>query len=91
MNVKEKAKQVWEDHKGEFIAAGAVVAGVGYLAFGYKMYKAGYTDGWNYGFHGTIEWFEKHFPEAGTKALYEAWMEANPDKLVSQKGLGKWG
>lgn len=89
MKIKEKAKKLWKEHKKAIVAIGVTEATLLTLAAS-KGYKAGFVDGAYSGFHLTVDWFEKHFPEAKCKALWETWRDNNPDGVVHRVSLGKW-
>ena len=82
-NFKEKTKEFWNKNGKKIAVTGAVV-GAGTIAglWTGMVYKAGFMDGGCTGFGLTIDWFEKHFPEANVKALWEQYQKENPDKIV---------
>lgn len=62
-NIKEKAKNFWEDHKVDIIwmTSGAVIAiGAGVIA--YKSYRDGFIDGGACGCHIMMDWLDNTFP-----------------------------
>lgn len=91
-DIKEKAKNLWENHKADIIAFGSiVVVSIGSGAIIYKAYKDGFVDGGMTGFHLTLDWLDKNFPgESNARELWERYKIENPDKIVYRKGPGKW-
>lgn len=90
-NIKEKAKNFWENHKTDICVVGSIAAvsiGAGVLA--YKAYMGGFNYGVMAGFNATLDWLDKTFPEESkARELYEAWAKEHPDQLVWVKPSGK--
>ena len=91
-NIKEKAKNFWEEHKVDIIwmTSGAAIAiGAGVIA--YKSYCGGFLDGGAYGCQLMIDWLDKTFPgESHARELYDRYAKEHPDQIVHRKGFGKW-
>ena len=91
LNVKEKAKKFWEEHEKEIIVGSVIGVGVLFGVTNYKSYKAGFIDGGMCGFHMTLDWLDKTFPEESkANELYALYRKTHPENIVYQKGLGKW-
>lgn len=91
-NLKEKAKNFWKENKVRIVVAGGTTIGImvigGALS---KAYRSGITDGAMIGFHATLDWLDKTFPEESkANELYEMYRITHPDKIVYRKGIGKW-
>ncbi len=90
-NIKEKAKNYWEEHKVGIIVSGVatVVVGGGLIAF--KSYANGFIDGGMVGYHLAIDWLDKTFPgESHARELYERYAKEHPEEIVHRTGFGKW-
>lgn len=91
-NIKEKAKNYWEENKVKIIAVGGaavVTLGAGFIA--YKSYKDGFIDGGIIGGYVMIDWLDKTFPEESkARELVDRYIKEHPEKIVRRKGLGKW-
>lgn len=84
--LKEKAKRFLEKNKNAIlfgIGCGTATACGLYLT---KVYCKGYMDGAFVGFHETINWFDKTFPEQShCKELYEQYAKMYPEKIIYRK------
>ena len=91
-NIKEKAKNYWEEHKVDIIAIGsgaAIVIGAGLIA--YKSYCNGFVDGGMTGCQLAFDWLDKTFPgESHARELYERYAKEHPEEIVHRTGFGKW-
>lgn len=91
-NIKEKAKNYWEEHKFDIITIGTgagIIIGAGVLA--YKSYCSGFLDGGMTGADLMIDWLDKTFPgESHARELYERYAKEHPDQIVHRKGFGRW-
>lgn len=91
--VKAKVKKFWEENKANIVLGGicgTVMTGAGVYIFT-KGYTKGFVDGGMEGFHLTLNWLDKTFPEESKAVeLYERFKETHPEEIVYKKGLGKW-
>ena len=91
---KEKVKKFAKEHVKEIagVTISAIAVGVIGSAIFKNGYRAGFVDGNMSGFHVTMDWFEKHFPEKDLKLneLWETYKLNNPDQIVYRTGLGKY-
>jgi hypothetical protein len=77
-------KELYANHKKEIIIGGVLI----FIA--YKMHikhvrKQAFRNGSIVGFHGTIDWFEKHFDDINLRKLWEEWVIQNPNKVMYYK------
>ena len=90
-NIKEKAKNYWEDHKVDIIVCGAATTVIGIGLIASKLYRNGFIDGGMYGCHIMMDWLDKTFPgESHARELYERYAKEHPDQIIHRKGFGKW-
>lgn len=92
-NFKEKAKKFLKENKDELIVTAllCVTSGVGIYGIAKAMYAKGFIDGGYAGFHLTLDWLDKNFPDrAHANLLWKEYKETHPEKIVYRKGLGKW-
>lgn len=82
---KEKVKEFWNKHKEAIIVAG--IAGVCIVTRSKDTFERGYKigamDGAAVGFHKTMDWFEKEFPDIKLHELWENYKSVNPDRIVT--------
>lgn len=70
--IKEKAVQVWDDHKAKIIIGGATIGALGLSYFGYSKFVKGYKLGAVNSFWLTLKWLDETFPEMdATKTVME--------------------
>lgn len=83
-NIKEKAKNFWEENKTYIIAIGGasiVTIGAGIIA--HKSYANGFMDGGFVGANIMIDWLDKTFPgESNARELFERYAKEHPDEIV---------
>ena len=94
-NIKEKANNFWEEHKSTIKKVGVGIGiGVGVIVAGKvskKIYVAGAMDGALVGFHLTLDWLDKTFPEESkARELYKLYAEAHPEEIAYREGFGNF-
>jgi len=80
-----RVKRFLKEHRAELLVVGlSTFAILGALTFVYyKGAKDGVKLGIAVGFQETINWFDKEFPGANLRILWENWALANPAKVIT--------
>ena len=90
-NIKEKAKNYWEENKVDIIVGGAVTVAAGILLIARKSYCNGFVDGGMVGYHLAFDWLDENFPgESHARELFERYAKEHPEEIVHRTGFGKW-
>lgn len=86
-NIKEKAKNYWEEHKSDIVFYGSVtVLTVEAIYVAWRSYKKGFIDGGVVGGYVMLDWLEKTFPgESNARELFERYVKEHPDEIVHHK------
>ena len=86
--MEPKEKKGLTGKQKEIILGGLIAGVVGYVG-GYYIYKMGFKDGAKIAavisFEETLKWLDQEFPHVEAMKLWEGWMLANPEKIMTIK------
>ena len=78
-----KAKKFKKKGLPILIIGGVVVLGIAGLYGANYIYRKGFIRGGVVGFHLTIDWFDKEFPDIKLRELYDNWANLHPEQIVT--------
>lgn len=80
---EEKVKGFLEEHKGKILVGAGIVAATGIYLLCDRSYRLGVRTGAIIGFQETINWYDRNFENLNLRELWNEWVIANPEKVVS--------